>query len=394
MENKFLNKFDDIVKVEVTGRNIDNYIKKLIKSKVDIIKLTKKNYKKIYIYVKYEDYIKLKKNKTIYEVKIVEQLGGLKIKEFIKKNIIMFISLILSILLLIFLSNIVFTIEVIHSDSNLKKFVYKELEKNGIKKYTMKKSYNYLEEIEDKILEENKNKLEWIEIIESGTKYIVRLEERLINNDKKENNYQNIIANKSAIITQIIAYNGEKIKAINDYVTKGDIIISGNMLKPNNNSVLVHADGIVYGEVWYTVDVEYPYIYKEETLTGKNKKVIVLNFLNKRISLFDFNKFNSFQINKKTLLYNNILPINLVLEKQYEVNIIDDFLTHDEAVNRAIELGKTKLLESNNKIKEIKKVSILKENKLASKVSLKLFISVIEDIGIAQNIEDYINENN
>jgi len=251
----------------------------------------------------------------------------------------------------------------------------------------MKKSYNELEEIEDKILEDNKDKLEWLEIIESGTKYIVRLEERILNNKEENNNYQNIVASKSAIITDIIAYNGEKIKAINDYVTKGDIIISGNLLKPDNTSIYTNAKGVVFGEVWYTIDVEYPYIYKEEHLTGNSKKVLVLNFLNKRISIFDFNKFNSFQTDSKLLLNNSILPINLVLEKQYEVNIIDDFLTYEEAIDKAIELAKSKLIYSNNKIKEVKEVSILEENKLVSKVSLKLFISVIEDIGVAEDID-------
>ena len=386
MENNFFKKFHDIVKVEVTGRNVDNYIKKLIKSKINIIKLTKKSYKKVYIYVTYEDYLKLKQMKTIYEIKIIDKLGGLKIKEFIRKNIVMFISLIVAIFILIFLSSIVFNIEVIHSDANLRKYIYNELNRCGIKKYIMKKSYNELEEIEDKILEDNKDKLEWLEIIESGTKYIVRLEERMLNKEEDNNNYQNIVASKSAIITDIIAYDGEKVKAINDYVTKGDVIISGNMLKPDNTSVYKHASGVVYGEVWYTVDVEYPYIYKEEHLTGNSKKVLVLNFLNKRISLFDFNKFNSFQTDSKILLNNIILPINLVLEKQYEVNIIDDFLTYEEAIDRGVELAKSKLIDSNNKIKEVKEVSILEENKLVSKVSLKLFISVIEDIGVEENI--------
>ena len=126
MENNFFKKFQDIVKVEVTGRNIDNYIKKIIKSKINIIKLTKKNYKKAYIYVRYEDFLKLKQMKNIYEIKITDKLGGLKIKEFLKRNIVMFVSLILALLILLFLSNIVFDIEVIHSDANLRKYIYYE----------------------------------------------------------------------------------------------------------------------------------------------------------------------------------------------------------------------------------------------------------------------------
>ena len=392
MENKFFKKFDDILKIEVTGRNIDNYIKKLVKAKINIIKLIKKDYKTIYIYVNYEDYIRIKKMKTIYSIKVVSKLGGLRIKYFIKKNIVMFIFIILFMILLFILSNVIFSIDVIHSDSKLKKLIYQELESNGIKKYRFKKDYNELEKIEDKILEDNKDKLEWIEIIESGTKYIIRLEERLLNDEKGGNDYQNIVASKSAIITDINAIVGEKVKNINDYVTKGDIIISGNIIKPDNSSILKRASGNVLGEVWYTVNVEYPFIYKEETLTGKSKKVLVLNFFDKRISLFDFNKFNSFKSNKKVLLYNNFLPINLTYEKQYEVNVIDEFLTEEEAVDTAIEVAKDKLFKNNNKIKEIKDVSILNKYIYSSKVKLKLFISVIEDIGVESKIDDIENE--
>lgn len=393
MENKFFKKFDDVLKIEVTGRNIDNYIKKLVKAKINIIKLVKVDYKTIYIYVNYEDYLKIKRMKTIYSIKVISKLGGLRLKYFIKRNIIMFSFIILSIILLFILSNIIFSIDVIHSDSKLKKLIYQQLEYNGIKKYRFKKSYDELEKIEDKILEDNKDKLEWIEIIESGTKYIIRLEERLLNEEEDGNDYQNIVASKSAIITDINAIVGEKVKNINDYVAKGDIIISGNIIKPDNSSILKHASGSVLGEVWYTVNVEYPFIYKEETLTGKSKKVLVLNFFNKRISLFDFNKFNSFKSNKKVLLYNNFLPINLTYEKQYEVNVIDEFLTEEEAINEAINIAKDKLVKNNDKIIKIKDVSILNEYIYPSKVKLKLFVSVIEDIGIESKITDIESEN-
>ena len=387
MENNFFNKLEDILKIEVKGRNVDNYIKKLIKAKINIIKLEKKNYKTIYIYIKYEDYLKIKKMKTIYEINLVEKLGGFRFKHFIKKNIIMFIFILISILFLYMLSNFIFSINVIHSNKDLRNLVYQELNYHGIKKFSLKKDYSELEEIKNKILEDNKDKIEWIEIIPSGTKYIVRLEERILNKENKDISYQNIVASKSAILTEINAIKGEKVKNANDYVTKGDIVISGNIQKPDNNNILIHATGSIYGEVWYTVEVEYPYIYKEEKLSGKSKKVLVINFFNHRFSLFDFNKFNSFQTNKKVLLNNNFLPINLTLEKQYELYIKEDFYTVEQAINKAIELAEDKLVNNNKKIKEIKQVSILNKNIYSSKVSLKLFISVIEDITKIENIE-------
>ena len=105
-----------IIKVEVTGRNIDNYVKKIIKSKISIIKLDKINYRKIYLYLYYEDYLKLVKYNTIYDIKIVEYLGYYKIISFFKKNCFLLFFLLCGIIFIYFLSNIIFSVDVIHSN--------------------------------------------------------------------------------------------------------------------------------------------------------------------------------------------------------------------------------------------------------------------------------------
>ena len=149
-------------------------------------------------------------------------------------------------------------------------------------------SSNYSKKKKKKILEDNKDKIEWIEITETGTSYIIRVEERKIKEDNDDNVSYDIVSSKNAIIYSIEATSGEKVKKTNDYVTKGDVIISGSITKPDGNKIIGTAKGEVYGEVWYVVEVDYPFIYKEETQTGKVKEVYVINFLGHRISLFDF----------------------------------------------------------------------------------------------------------
>ena len=386
MRNIFFDKFNSIIKVKVEGRNINNYIKRIIKDNVKIIKHIPISYKEAILIISYEDYLKLKKYKTIYKLRVISKYGKLKIKESLNKNKYLIIFIIMGIILLYTLSNIVFNIDVIHSSKEIKDLVYKELKKNGINKYIFKKNYEEIEKIEDKILENNKDKIEWIEITENGTSYIVRVEERKIKEDNDDNTSYDIVSTKNAIIYSIEASSGEKVKKVNDYVTKGDIIISGSITKPDGNMIVETAKGEVYGEVWYVVDVNYPYIYKEEIQTGKVKEVYVINFLGHRISLFDFNKFKTYNVNSKVLLNNNFLPINLVKEKQYELNVIDEYYTEEEAVDKAVELAKEKLM-SNKNIREIKNVTILEENTYSSKIGLKLFISVIENIGEYKEIQ-------
>lgn len=386
MKNSFFETFNSIIKLKVEGKNINNYIKRLIKDKINIIKYIPISYKEAIIVIKYSDYLKLKEYRTIYKLMIISKHGKIKFKENMLKYICSLSLIIISITILYVLSNIIFNIEVIHSSSEIKSLVLKELNRNGIHKYIFKRSYEEIEQIEDKILENNKDKIEWIEITENGTSYIVRVEERKIKEEIENKNNYDIISTKNAIIYSIEALKGEKIKKINDYVNKGDTIISGSIIKPDGNIIVSTAEGEVYGEVWYTINISYPFIYKEETQTGKNKEVYVINFLGKRISLFDFNKFKTYSKNTKLILNNNFLPISLVKEKQYELNVVDEYYTEEEAINKAIELSKDKLL-NNDKIKEIKNITILEKNIYPSKVSLKLFVSVIENIGEYKKIE-------
>lgn len=381
MKNTFLNKIESSVRVKITGKNVNNYLKRLIANKIDLIDLKYNSHNEAVVTIKYSDYLKLKTVRSSYDVKVTNTYGKLRIRNKLKRSYILLSSIILGIALIILLSNIIFSIEVIHTNKSVIELVGNELNKNGLKKYTFKKKYKDIKKIEDKILNDNKDKLEWISIEIVGTKYVVRIEERKIKNENNDNIYQDIVASKSGVIKKIIALSGEKKYEIDNFVSKGDTIIKGSITKPNNEVILTHASGLVYAEVWYQISVEYPYQYKEEILTGNKKNIYYLKFINKRLELFNFKKYKNFQKEPKILLYNSILPISLIKEKQYEVNIIDEIYTTEEVINKAITLAESRLMSSNKKIDKIEGVSIIKKEEYDSKIKLDLFISVIEEIG-------------
>ena len=369
-----------LVKVKITGININNYVKRIIKNKIPIIKLIPINYKEVHMVIRYSDYLKIKNIPSIYEITLIDNYGLLKLKSIVKKNLIIIISLLISLTFLYALSNVIFEVEVIHSKSSVRKLVLNNLEEYGIKKYTWKKNFTQLEDIKNKILDNNKESLEWIEIIPSGVKYIVKVEERLINKVEDGYQYQSIISSKNATIVDIKALKGEKVSSIGTYVRKGDKIISGVINHTDGTTSLVKATGKVIGEVWYKVEVEYPYAYKEEILTGKSNKVLSINFINKKYSLFNYSKYKEFNTKSKILLKHNFLPFYVSIDKQYELKVIDDILTEEEVISRAVELSKNKLQTGNSKIISIEDIKIVSKNLNESKVELNLFFKVHEDI--------------
>lgn len=393
MQNRITTKFDNIVKVKIEGININNYIRRLLKKKINIIKLIPISYKEVHLIITIKEYEKLIKYKSIYTITIIDRYGQAKLKVKFKKNLILLSALTLGLVLIILLSNVIFSIDIIHEDKEIRDLLKTSLANNGIKKYTLKKDYNTLEKIEENILNTNKDKLEWIEIIESGTKYIVRTEERKINKTKKNHQYQNIVAKKNAVITKIKAYQGEKVKVVNDYVKKGDVIISGYITHPDNTQTPTMAKGVVYGEVWYKISLNYPFVYQEEKLTGATKTIYVLNFLNKRLSIFDFKKYKSFKSKDKILLSNSLSNISLIKEKQYELKVKDEVYPEDIAITKAKDYIKTKLKKDNPNIKKIKDITITHQEENEQTLDLSLFITAIENIGAVSKIDPQANQN-
>lgn len=388
MENKYLKRLDKIVKIKVSGRNVYRFIDRLIKDKVYIYDLKIINIKNVIIKISYDDYLILKDKKSIYDIDLLDVYGKLKIKKYFKEHYVFIIFLIIGYVVLMFLSNFIFDIEVVHANFEIRELVYRELRKNGIEKYIFRKSYQELENIEKNIFDNNKTKIEWIEINRSGTKYIVRVEERKIDKGEERFEYQDIVSSKSGIITKVLAESGEIIKNTNDYIKGGEVVISGNITLPDGSSVLSRASGKVYAEVWYLVDVSYPYIYREEILTGRAKEVFLIKFLNKRISLFDFSKFNTFKKSDRILFGDIFKFFSFIKEKQYEMIVIDEFYTKEEVVVKAVERAVTRVKDTLREDEQIIKYRILSTYYDESKVNLKIFFSVNEEVSMVRKIDN------
>lgn len=381
--------FDKVIKIKVSGRNVDRYIKRMVKNNINFIKVNKININEVDIVIRYEDYLELLKyNSVMYEIKIVEKLGVLKLRDKLKTNSILIIFLMLGLVLLYSLSNVIFGVEVIHGNSDIRKLLYEELDKYGIYKYSFKKGYKELEEIEDEILENNKDMLEWLEIVVDGVFVKVRVEERIINDGNSEFRYQNIVSSKNAVIKEVKAVSGEVVKEKGSYVKMGDVVISGAIVHPDNSSVLTMASGKVYGEVWYLVKIKYPFVYQESNLTGRKNSGISIKFFNKEFNLFDKGKYKSFSRKNKFLFGDNLLDLGVVFEKRYELDIRDEVYTVELVEKGAISYINDRMIKDNSKIKEISSVRVLSREVLYDGVNFELFVTTIEDIGEVRVIQE------
>ena len=79
------------------------------------------------------------------------------------------------------------------------------------------------------------------------------------------------MASRDAYIVIIMDHSGEVIVYKNQYVKKGDVLISGFIYKDDKIMKKVRASGNVFGEVWYQVNITVPTVYKEDIRTRKYK---------------------------------------------------------------------------------------------------------------------------
>ena len=263
-----------------------------------------------------------------------------------------------------------------HNSSEIRNFIINELKKYDIKKYSFKKSYNEIQDIKKQILSEHKDKIEWLEIENKGTKYIIKLELRELKKEEKEE-IKDIVSKKDAIIKKIIVTKGNSLVNVNDYVKKGDILISGDIKLNDEVKGYINPKGDIYGEVWYEVNIEYPLHYKEIKETGNNKSIYVIKFLNNNLEL-TFNKFKTKNIEEYSII--NYYPFSLVKQKQRQTIIIDEIYTKEEAINKAILKARSEIESKLDKDEYIIYQKTLLINMKDSKIILDIFFSVYENI--------------
>lgn len=369
--------------IRVEGKNISKFLTRCHINNIDILSSNVISHKEMIIKIRNIDYEKLNTIKSIYKITIISSTGFIKFKELLNKSKYFIVISIIGILFLIYLCNTIFTVNIISFNNDLNKKIKKDLESYGIKRYALKKSYNEVIKIKEKLLEKYNDEIEWMEITDIGTKYEIKIVERKKPKKEEEKEYTNIVASKSGVIKRIYAEDGMKVVEENTYVNKGEIIISGAIMKDEEVKSFVTAKGKVYAEVWYNVNIEFPLEYTEKKYTSNIRKTPYIKLGSKYVSL---NRYKNFERKSITTLKNRLLPFEVGIESQREVKIINDKYSIEEAKSKAILKAKEQILQSLDEGEFITSQKTLNFYAKDSKIVLDIFFSCYEEIGKEEKI--------
>ena len=212
--------------------------------------------------------------------------------------------------------------------------------------------------------------------------YVVRVEERIIDKPKEENEYCNVVATKESLVTNIFSDKGDILVNVNDLVRKDDILISGNLILNEETKSYTCASGKVMGKVWYNTNITIKRDYLKKEYTGKKRYNFIINH-----KILKNNKYSKFD--KKYIINNRFIKIYKEIEykeKRYKYNELD-------SINKA-------LLEIDNKFKnklnnngKVLDKKILNKNINNKEINLNVFVITEENIGkqIELNKDEIIN---
>lgn len=313
--------------------------------------------------------------------------SGLK-STIIKLNIYrhFILSCIASIVLIFLLSNIVFEVQVIHSNKNIRNLIEDSLYEEGIRPLIIKKSFDEIQRIKSKIKEEHKTDIEWIEIVDDGMKYTVRVEERIITTPSKSPEYCNIVSTKDAIVTSIASSKGQVVVDINDHVNIGDTLISGEIKFDGETKSHTCAEGEVYGTTWYKISISVPLEYEVKEYTGNKKYNIGFNIGSVYNRIFKIH-YDEYDIEKTKLF--SLWSFTLYKESIREYSSLKKTYNKNEALEQALKTAREKLLIRLDDTAEILDEKVLQTDVFDSIINVDIFYSVKESI-TRQVESDYI----
>lgn len=335
--------------------------------------------------VDYEDYKKISRR---YKTKIIKYYGKRFIINYVNTNKYMLASLFISFLVLLLLTNTIFKININTNDEKLYNLINENLKENNISLYKRKKSFTELKRIKDKILKENEDNLEWIEIKEKGCVYNIEVTARVKNKDNiSDSTPKDIVASKDGLIKYISSSSGVKLKDVNDYVKKGDVLITGNIIKGEDTLITqVEAKGKVYAEVWYTVNITVPFNYVEYVETGKIINHYYLDIAGKKFTLTGKYDSTKTMNTKKLILDKPYLFFKLYKETKREYKYKEFNINENEAYEEALKRSESKIKSKLNDNEYIISKKVLKKEVFRSKMNIEVFFKVYENIGVTSNI--------
>lgn len=313
------------------------------------------------------------------------------------------IGLIVFVLILFLLSNIVWKIEIRNAGPQVEEEIRRVLQDMGVRPGTLQFFLPPKEDIQYEITR-RVERVTWVGASLNGTTYTFRVVEKKLPKEHQPLSPRHLVAEKEAVIANIYVEKGKAMVEVDDYVQKGDILISGFVTDPGTDEPKneetkkniskrrhsVAARGKVWGKTWYTAKVSVPLETIVETKTGRFDQKLYVFLFGHRIPIWGFHdpEFVQYTIEKKTTeveIFGWEL-FTLLRQTIYETKKKTRTYEREEAIRVARQIARQDLLGTLEKNARIQDEKILRTSTDRGKVNLTILFTVIEEITVPKTI--------
>lgn len=379
------------VRIRIESVFIERFLNICISKRIYIWNIKREKATLLYANITIHDFKKIKNiaKKTKSLVHIQQKKGVPFIIHKYRKRKIFIALFSITIIGLITMSNFVWNIELTGETSIPKGELIEQLNNQGLK-IGMSKNNIDTKQIINRI-RLIRDDISWMGIKIKGTNAIVEVKEKdkapeIINKD----DFCDIIADKTGIITKINVQEGTAAVAEGDLISKGDTLVFGYLEGKYTDKRYVHSIADIEVKTWYSKKEKFYFETEIPVSTGKTEKKYCLYFNNFKINFYKtlskFQNYDTINERKKLMLFSNFyIPVEIEKKTNKEYNMISKTYTEDELTALAKVKLEEELLGEVGSQKEIanKQINIEKN---AEYIDVEMIYEVIEKIGIEEKI--------
>ena len=391
MKNQWIEFLTGRVTVKVSGRGIERFLNVLTRNGLMVWNVKRHGTETITFTMRLSDALKIRHYARERECSIsfLKRAGMPFLFKRLLKNSGFAVGALLFFLLIMFLSNVIWGIEIKGAKPATEYQVRKELDKMGVKIGKVQWFVDNVEGIQRK-LTNNVGNLTWVGVELKGTTYHLQVVEKKEPEKPEQLAPRNLVAKKKAIIASMYVETGQKMVDIHDHVEAGQLLVSG-VIGREGQTQQVAAVGEVWGETWYKSHVELPLETNFFVFNGQEKQKHSLILGNIEIPIWGFGEpeFKDYEAEKNVKKINFLkweLPISFGNETLRGREEFTRTYTEVEAEKNALDLAKNKIKSGLDEEAIIKDEKILHKELKDGKVILDIHFKIIENIAVGQPI--------
>jgi similar to stage IV sporulation protein len=391
MKNQWTNFYTGYVKVKAYGRGPERLINALIRQGIHVWDVKRSGPDAIVFCLDLKEVQALRKLVRTSDCKVtfIQGRGAPFLVKRMFKNSGFLAGSIAFLICIFILSNMIWKIEVHNAKPSTEYDIRKELNNMGVKIGKIQFLVDDVETIQKK-LSDNISAVTWIGVELKGTTYHFQVVEKKQPKEAKKTSPRNLIATKKAVITDMFVEKGQPKIKVNDYVNKGQLLVSG-LIGRDDNPKIVGAKGVIMGETWYKSSVEVPLETKFSVFNGDENTSHNLSLWSLSIPFWGFKdpKYKQYETDVTERPFHFLqweLPIGYkTITKRSKQEIIRDYSLED-AKQEAVKMARADLKKHLSGEARIIGEKILHESHDNGKVKLTIHYQVIENIATGQPI--------